>query len=156
MHAACYIAQAQNYHSTITSGSANKVSRIQFMIKHVKSSGSSNLTRGLLKSVQSFLCKVMSEERGCSWTSVSLASAFFQVSILAIAFNIYRTVEVSLLMEELLSDPHVYPDFYFLAFWQVLYNNMIAVNIFFAWIKVLILIPFFFLYSRIIVFLSIT
>ncbi|NXN66707.1 PK2L2 protein, partial [Himantopus himantopus] len=58
------------------------------------------------------------------------------VSILAIAFNIYRTVEVSLLMEELLSDPHVYPDFYFLAFWQVLYNNMIAVNIFFAWIKI--------------------
>ncbi|GAB0195882.1 polycystic kidney disease 2-like 2 protein [Grus japonensis] len=58
------------------------------------------------------------------------------VSILAIAFNIYRTVEVSLLMEELLSDAHVYPDFYFLAFWQVLYNNMIAVNIFFAWIKI--------------------
>ncbi|KAM6055506.1 polycystin-2-like protein 2 isoform 4-T5 [Theristicus caerulescens] len=59
-----------------------------------------------------------------------------RVSILAIAFNIYRTVEVSLLMEELLSDAHVYPDFYFLAFWQVLYNNMIAVNIFFAWIKI--------------------
>ncbi|NXG92315.1 PK2L2 protein, partial [Stercorarius parasiticus] len=58
------------------------------------------------------------------------------VSILAIAFNIYRTVAVSLLMEELLSDPHTYPDFYFLAFWQVLYNNMIAVNIFFAWIKI--------------------
>ncbi|XP_009639527.1 polycystic kidney disease 2-like 2 protein [Egretta garzetta] len=58
------------------------------------------------------------------------------VSILAIAFNIYRTVEVSLLMEKLLSDAHVYPNFYFLAFWQVLYNNMIAVNIFFAWIKI--------------------
>ncbi|NXJ87642.1 PK2L2 protein, partial [Corythaixoides concolor] len=58
------------------------------------------------------------------------------VSILAIAFNIYRTVKVSLLMEKLLSDAHVYPDFYFLAFWQVLYNNMIAVNIFFAWIKI--------------------
>ncbi|NWX79076.1 PK2L2 protein, partial [Alca torda] len=58
------------------------------------------------------------------------------VSILAIAFNIYRTVAVSLLMEELLSDPHAYPDFYFLAFWQVLYNNMIAINIFFAWIKI--------------------
>ncbi|KAM6380150.1 polycystin-2-like protein 2 [Pluvialis apricaria] len=58
------------------------------------------------------------------------------VSILAIAFNIYRTIEVSLLMEELLSDPRAYPDFYFLAFWQVLYNNMIAVNVFFAWIKI--------------------
>ncbi|NWX23097.1 PK2L2 protein, partial [Aegotheles bennettii] len=58
------------------------------------------------------------------------------VSLLAIAFNIYRTVEVSLLMEKLLSDAYAYPDFYFLAFWQVLYNNMIAVNIFFAWIKI--------------------
>ncbi|XP_074012233.1 polycystin-2-like protein 2 [Numenius arquata] len=58
------------------------------------------------------------------------------VSILAIVFNIYRTVEVSLLMEELLSDPSEYPDFYFLAFWQVLYNNLIAVNVFFAWIKI--------------------
>ncbi|KFW01355.1 Polycystic kidney disease 2-like 2 protein, partial [Eurypyga helias] len=57
------------------------------------------------------------------------------VSILAIAFNIYRTVKVSQLMEELLSDAQVYPNFYFLAYWQVLYNNMIAVNIFFAWIK---------------------
>ncbi|XP_032303379.1 polycystic kidney disease 2-like 2 protein isoform X2 [Coturnix japonica] len=58
------------------------------------------------------------------------------VSILAICFNIYRTIEVSLLMEELLSDAHVYPNFYFLAFWQVIYDNMIAVNVFFAWIKI--------------------
>ncbi|NXH14048.1 PK2L2 protein, partial [Bucco capensis] len=58
------------------------------------------------------------------------------VSILAIAFNIYCTAKVSLLMEKLLSDTHVYPDFYFLAFWQVLYNDMIAVTFFFAWIKI--------------------
>ncbi|XP_025957712.2 polycystin-2-like protein 2 [Dromaius novaehollandiae] len=58
------------------------------------------------------------------------------ISIIAIAFNIYRTVEVSLLMEELLSNSSVYPDFYFLASWQVHYNNMIAVNVFFAWIKI--------------------
>ncbi|XP_055668357.1 polycystic kidney disease 2-like 2 protein [Falco peregrinus] len=61
------------------------------------------------------------------------------VSVLAIALNIYCTAAVSLLMEELLSNAHVYPDFYFLGFWQVLYNNIVAVNIFFAWIKVLIL-----------------
>ncbi|NXK82629.1 PK2L2 protein, partial [Amazona guildingii] len=70
---------------------------------------------------------------GWSWLDLML----LMVSILAIIFNIYSTVEVSLLMEELLSDANVYPDFYFLTFWQVLYNNMIAVNIFFAWIKVL-------------------
>ncbi|NXK48861.1 PK2L2 protein, partial [Chauna torquata] len=58
------------------------------------------------------------------------------VSILAIVFNIYRTIAVSLLMEKLLSDSNVYPDFHFLAFWQVLYDNMIAVNVFFAWIKI--------------------
>lgn len=88
------------------------------------------------------------KEKACNWTWVSLASAFLQVSILAIIFNIYSTVEVSLLMEELLSDANVYPDFYFLTFWQVLYNNMIAVNIFFAWIKVLALIPFFVLKNQ--------
>ncbi|OXB56851.1 hypothetical protein ASZ78_004734 [Callipepla squamata] len=58
------------------------------------------------------------------------------VSILAIGFNIYRTMEVSLLMEELLSNAYVYPDFYFLAFWQVIYDEMIAVNVFFAWLKI--------------------
>ncbi|XP_030360016.1 polycystic kidney disease 2-like 2 protein [Strigops habroptila] len=72
---------------------------------------------------------------GWSWLDLML----LMVSILAITFNIYSTVEVSLLMEELLSDANVYPDFYFLTFWQVLYNNMIAVNIFFAWIKVWVL-----------------
>ncbi|XP_040459658.1 polycystic kidney disease 2-like 2 protein [Falco naumanni] len=61
------------------------------------------------------------------------------VSVLAIALNIYCTAAVSLLMEELLSNAHVYLDFYFLGFWQVLYNNIVAVNFFFAWIKVLIL-----------------
>uniref|UniRef100_A0A8B9PJW7 Polycystin 2 like 2, transient receptor potential cation channel n=1 Tax=Apteryx owenii TaxID=8824 RepID=A0A8B9PJW7_APTOW len=45
-------------------------------------------------------------------------------------------VSLSLLMEELLSNSSVYPDFYFLASWQVHYNNMIAVSVFFAWIKI--------------------
>ncbi|NXX41085.1 PK2L2 protein, partial [Tricholaema leucomelas] len=59
------------------------------------------------------------------------------VSILAIAFNIYSTIEVSLLLKKLLSDPHTYPDFYFLAFCQVLYNTTIAVTLFLACIKIL-------------------
>ncbi|XP_065591144.1 polycystin-2-like protein 2 [Cyrtonyx montezumae] len=58
------------------------------------------------------------------------------VSIFAIGFNIYCTTEVSLLMEEFLSNAYVYPDFYFLAFWQVIYDNMIAVNVFLAWLKI--------------------
>lgn len=88
--------------------------------------------------------------RGDIWTIVWLASAFIQLSIFAIAFNMYRTVEVSLLMESLLSNAYVYPDFYFLAYWQTRYNNMIAINVFFAWIKVPVL-HFPTLYTRIIV-----
>lgn len=40
-------------------------------------------------------------------------------------------------MGELLKHPDIYADFEFLAFWQTQYNNMNAVNLFFAWIKVL-------------------
>uniref|UniRef100_A0A670ZDW6 Polycystin 2 like 2, transient receptor potential cation channel n=1 Tax=Pseudonaja textilis TaxID=8673 RepID=A0A670ZDW6_PSETE len=58
------------------------------------------------------------------------------LSLFAIAFNIYRTIEVSSLMENLLSNSDSYPDFYFLGFWQTRYNNMISVNVFFAWIKI--------------------
>ncbi|NXP06043.1 PK2L2 protein, partial [Thinocorus orbignyianus] len=71
---------------------------------------------------------------GSAWNCLDVL--LLVVSILAIIFNIYRTVKVSLLMEDLLSDPSDYPDFYFLAFWQVLYNDLIAVNVFFAWIKI--------------------
>ncbi|XP_048343330.1 polycystic kidney disease 2-like 2 protein [Sphaerodactylus townsendi] len=58
------------------------------------------------------------------------------LSVFAIAFNVYRTAKVSRLMENLLSNSFAYPDFYFLAFWQTRYNNMISVNVFFAWIKI--------------------
>ncbi|NXW40442.1 PK2L2 protein, partial [Nyctiprogne leucopyga] len=80
------------------------------------------------------IAKLKKEYFRSAWNWLDLL--LMLVSILAIAFNIFRTVKVSLLMEELLSDAHVYPDFYFLAFWQIRYNNMIAVNIFFAWIKI--------------------
>ncbi|KAH0629802.1 hypothetical protein JD844_012189 [Phrynosoma platyrhinos] len=64
------------------------------------------------------------------------------LSVFAIAFNVYRTVEVSWLMENLLSNSDAYPDFYFLGFWQTRYNNMISVNVFFAWIKIFKFISF--------------
>ncbi|XP_074866117.1 polycystin-2-like protein 2 isoform X2 [Carettochelys insculpta] len=67
-----------------------------------------------------------------NWLDMLLVS----LSIFAISFNVYRTVEVSLLMESLLSNAYAYPDFYFLAYWQTRYNNMIAINVFFAWIKI--------------------
>ncbi|NXU48707.1 PK2L1 protein, partial [Turnix velox] len=58
------------------------------------------------------------------------------LSMVAIGFHIFRTMEVNRLLGELLRHPDTYPDFEFLAFWQTQYNNMNAVNLFFAWIKI--------------------
>ncbi|CAH6952351.1 Pkd2l1 [Phodopus roborovskii] len=58
------------------------------------------------------------------------------LSIVAVGFHIFRTLEVNRLMGKLLQQPDTYADFEFLAFWQTQYNNMNAVNVFFAWIKV--------------------
>ena len=51
-------------------------------------------------------------------------------------FNVFRTIKVDKLLSKLLQQPDIYADFEFLAFWQTQYNNMNAVNLFFAWIKV--------------------
>ena len=59
-----------------------------------------------------------------------------QLAIVAVVFNIFRTVKVDKLLGKLLQQPNIYADFEFLAFWQTQYNNMNAVNLFFAWIKV--------------------
>ncbi|KAM3863001.1 polycystin-2-like protein 1 [Diretmus argenteus] len=58
------------------------------------------------------------------------------LAIVAIIFNIFRTIKVDELLGKLLQQPEIYADFEFLAFWQTQYNNMNAVNLFFAWIKV--------------------
>ncbi|XP_039591123.1 polycystic kidney disease 2-like 1 protein [Polypterus senegalus] len=58
------------------------------------------------------------------------------LAIVAIVFNVFRTIKVNLLLDKLLQNPAIYADFEFLAFWQTQYNNMNAVNLFFAWIKI--------------------
>ncbi|XP_015235701.1 PREDICTED: polycystic kidney disease 2-like 1 protein [Cyprinodon variegatus] len=58
------------------------------------------------------------------------------LAIVAIIFNVFRTVKVDNLLGSLLEQPDIYADFEFLAFWQTQYNNMNAVNLFFAWIKI--------------------
>ncbi|XP_064125155.1 polycystin-2-like protein 1 [Loxodonta africana] len=58
------------------------------------------------------------------------------LSIVAMGFHIFRTLEVNRLLGKLLQQPNTYADFEFLAFWQTQYNNMNAVNLFFAWIKI--------------------
>ncbi|KAK7810931.1 hypothetical protein U0070_013585 [Myodes glareolus] len=58
------------------------------------------------------------------------------LSVVAVGFHIFRTLEVNRLLGKLLQQPDTYADFEFLAFWQTQYNNMNAVNLFFAWIKI--------------------
>uniref|UniRef100_A0A8C2X4A3 Polycystin 2 like 1, transient receptor potential cation channel n=1 Tax=Cyclopterus lumpus TaxID=8103 RepID=A0A8C2X4A3_CYCLU len=58
------------------------------------------------------------------------------LAIVAVVFNVFRTVKVDTLLGKLLEQPGIYADFEFLAFWQTQYNNLNAVNLFFAWIKV--------------------
>ncbi|KAM8971927.1 polycystin-2-like protein 2 [Pelodytes ibericus] len=73
-----------------------------------------------------------------NWLDISLIA----VSLLAIGFNIYRTAQVSMLLEKLLEDSNIYPDLHFLAYCQIHYNNMVAVTVFFAWMKIFKFITF--------------
>ncbi|XP_023559096.1 polycystic kidney disease 2-like 2 protein isoform X1 [Octodon degus] len=47
-----------------------------------------------------------------------------------------------LLLGQLLKSTEKYSDFYFLAYWHIYYNNIIALTIFFAWIKIFKFISF--------------
>ena len=58
------------------------------------------------------------------------------VSICCIAFDIYRTVYVSNMLDSLLSDPDKYYDFDGLSSWQLTFNNALAFMVFCAWVKV--------------------
>ncbi|XP_053292115.1 polycystic kidney disease 2-like 1 protein [Pleuronectes platessa] len=71
---------------------------------------------------------------GSIWNILDIV--VIMLAIVAIVFNIFRTVKVDKLLGKLLEQPEIYADFEFLAFWQTQYNNMNAVNLFFAWIKV--------------------
>uniref|UniRef100_A0A8C1WCB6 Polycystic kidney disease 2-like 1 n=1 Tax=Cyprinus carpio TaxID=7962 RepID=A0A8C1WCB6_CYPCA len=58
------------------------------------------------------------------------------LAVVAIVFSVFRTIKVDELLGNLLEQPNIYADFEFLAFWQTQYNNMNAVNLFFALIKI--------------------
>ncbi|XP_063666773.1 polycystin-2-like protein 2 isoform X7 [Pan troglodytes] len=60
----------------------------------------------------------------------------------AVSFNTYYNVQIFLLLGQLLKSTEKYSDFYFLACWHIYYNNMIAITIFFAWIKIFKFISF--------------
>jgi len=58
------------------------------------------------------------------------------ISIVCIAFNIYRTMAVGKKLDQLLAYPNAFPDFEFLSYWQVQFNSAIAITVFMAWVKV--------------------
>ncbi|XP_021568668.1 polycystic kidney disease 2-like 2 protein, partial [Carlito syrichta] len=60
----------------------------------------------------------------------------------AVSFNIYCNVQIFILLGQLLKSTEKYSDFYFLAYWYIYYNNIIAITIFFAWIKIFKFISF--------------
>ncbi|KAG2465855.1 polycystin-2 [Polypterus senegalus] len=57
------------------------------------------------------------------------------LSIVAAIINIYRTVTVSAVLKNLLENQVSFPDFEPLASCQIQLNNMVAVIVFFSWIK---------------------
>ncbi|XP_023371820.1 polycystic kidney disease 2-like 2 protein isoform X1 [Otolemur garnettii] len=60
----------------------------------------------------------------------------------AVCFNIYCNTQIVLLLGQLLKSTEKYSDFYFLAYWNIYYNDIIAITIFFAWIKIFKFISF--------------
>ena len=58
------------------------------------------------------------------------------MGIIVVIFNVYRVVEVGRLLEGLLKEDLQYANFETLGHWQELFNDFIAVAVFFAWIKV--------------------
>ncbi|XP_048387001.2 polycystin-2 isoform X2 [Stegostoma tigrinum] len=62
--------------------------------------------------------------------------AIIVLSLIAICINIYRTSIVNELMRESLESQNSYPNLEPLAYWQIQFNNMVAVVVFFVWIKI--------------------
>uniref|UniRef100_A0A8I5NKZ5 Polycystin-2 n=1 Tax=Papio anubis TaxID=9555 RepID=A0A8I5NKZ5_PAPAN len=56
------------------------------------------------------------------------------LSVVAIGISIYRTSNVEVLLQ-FLEDQNTFPNFEHLAYWQIQFNNIAAVTVFFVWIK---------------------
>ncbi|XP_070271038.1 polycystin-2-like protein 2 [Myotis yumanensis] len=61
---------------------------------------------------------------------------------LTIFFNLFCKIQIFLLLEQLFKRTEEYSDFYLLAHWCIFYNNILAIIIFFAWIKIFKFISF--------------
>ncbi|XP_048459930.1 polycystic kidney disease 2-like 2 protein [Rhincodon typus] len=68
------------------------------------------------------------------WNCLDFLIVLF--SLLAIFYNVFRTIKVSLLLEQFLENSDSYQNLYFLAYWQNRYNVIIAFTVLIAWIKI--------------------
>lgn len=59
------------------------------------------------------------------------------LSYTTIGFSIYRTLQVNKLLDQLLVNSSEFQNFDTLTYYQELFNQVSAVVIFFAWIKVM-------------------
>uniref|UniRef100_A0A8C6AQ38 Polycystin-2-like protein 2 n=1 Tax=Monodon monoceros TaxID=40151 RepID=A0A8C6AQ38_MONMO len=75
-----------------------------------------------------------------SWNWLELL--LLVLCFVAVFFNSYCNIQTFLLLGQLLKSTEKYSDFYFLAHWHIYYNNIIAITIFFAWIKIFKFISF--------------
>ncbi|KAJ1218769.1 hypothetical protein NDU88_006345 [Pleurodeles waltl] len=57
------------------------------------------------------------------------------LSVVAIGINIHRVSTINGLLKNLLEEQTTFPNFEPLAYWQIQFNNIAAVTIFFAWVK---------------------
>jgi hypothetical protein len=58
------------------------------------------------------------------------------MGVVCVVFNLYRTMEVSALLKNLLSNKDQYANYEVLGFWQEQFNSLVAIAVFCAWIKV--------------------
>lgn len=58
------------------------------------------------------------------------------ISIISVAFGIFRTIEVDKKLSALLDDPYTFADFERLSYWEFQFSNAIAIATFLIWIKV--------------------
>lgn len=58
------------------------------------------------------------------------------ISLICVAFDIFRMLAVGSKLKTLLDNPDKYADFERLSYWQLRFDNAIAVTVFLAWIKV--------------------
>ncbi|XP_052762076.1 polycystic kidney disease 2-like 1 protein isoform X3 [Mya arenaria] len=58
------------------------------------------------------------------------------IMIMCVSFNVYRTLKVDELLQDLLNKPDQYANFEFLSYGQEQFDNAIAIAVFLAWIKI--------------------